>query len=158
MTTVKSFVSQTDAAVALSRLEAAGIEGFLADDISRAVVGAGTPGVPLRLQVADEDAERAAQILGAGEEAMPLSNDSVLPEQVTETGLTKLAAKSAMAAFVEGGIWGLVVLGLIGVAVVVCCGKVEGDWGEVLFVFVAGGLCGLILRSAMKAFRKDGNQ
>jgi len=147
MTTVGEFVHQAEASLALSRLQAAGIDGFLFDEISLAVVGAGTSAIPVRLQVSDEDAERAGRILRGKEGAMPLADDFVPPEgtEVVEGNSPKVTAKEVGSAFIKGGILTLITVGLPGLAAVVGGGMRAPTIGDLLLLFVIGGVGGAVM-------------
>lgn len=65
MTTIAVFASPQDADLARARLESAGIAVHLPDDAVTGFLGYVPPLVEgLRLQVSEEDATRAAEILG----------------------------------------------------------------------------------------------
>jgi len=147
MTTVGEFIHQADASLALSRLQAAGIEGFLFDEISLAVVGAGTTAIPIRLQVSDEDAERAGRILRGEEAAGPLPDDFVPPDgaEVAEGNLPKVTAKEVGSAFIKGGILTLITLGLPALSAMVNGGKSAPTIGGLLLLFVIGGVGGVVM-------------
>jgi hypothetical protein len=152
MTTVRAFLSEAEAALALSRLEAAGIEAFLADAISLAVIGAGTSAVSIRLQVPDEEAERAGRILRGEEGAGPLPDDFVPPEQPPSptNDLARLGRGDIAAAFTEGGIYALIVLGLPALSALACGGKLPASWGGILFLFLVGGVAGVFVLACRK--------
>lgn len=147
MTTVGEFVHQAEASLALSRLQAAGIEGFLFDEISLAVIGAGTSAIPVRLQVSDEDAERACRILRGEEGAWPLPDDFVPPDgaEVAEGNFHKVTAKEVATAFVNGGILTLITLGLPALSAMVNGGRPAPTIGGLLLLFVMGGVGGAVV-------------
>ncbi|MBI5396275.1 MAG: DUF2007 domain-containing protein [Verrucomicrobia bacterium] len=147
MTTVRAFLSEADAALALSRLEAMGITGFLADAISLGVIGAGAPAVPIRLQVSDEDAGRAVRILKGEEGAEPLPDDFVPPEQPESpaNNLPGLPRRDIATAFVEGGVCALVILGLPALSALASGGKAAASWGDFALLFIIGGTVGMLV-------------
>lgn len=160
MTTVGTFICQADASLALSRLQSAEIEGFLFDEISLAVVGAGTTAIPIRLEVADEDAERAGRVLRGEEGAGPLPNDFILPAEteVAEGNLPKVTSKEMASAFIEGGIITLATLGLPALAVMVNGGGRPPTISGLLLLFCIGGLGGVfvhVYREGQKRAREE---
>ncbi|MBI5687468.1 MAG: DUF2007 domain-containing protein [Verrucomicrobia bacterium] len=147
MTTVGRFLRQADASLALSRLQAEGIEGFLFDEISLSVVGAGMTAIPIRLEVADEDAERALRILRGEEGAGPLPDDFVPPEGAEggEGNFPKVTAKELGSAFITGGVMTLITIGLPGLAAMVGGMIRPPTIGGVLLLFAIGGVGGVIM-------------
>ncbi|MCX6900234.1 MAG: DUF2007 domain-containing protein [Verrucomicrobia bacterium] len=157
MTTVGKFIHQAEASLALSRLQAAGIEGFLFDEISLAVVGAGTTAIPIRLEVSDEDAEKAGRILRGEEGARPLADDFVPPEgtEVVEGNFPKVTAKEVGSAFIKGGILTLITVGLPGLAAVVGGGMRAPTIGDLLLLFVIGGVGGAVMHVCHEGEKKS---
>lgn len=147
MKTVGKFLRQADASLALSRLQAAGIEGFLFDEISLSVVGAGMTAIPIRLEVADEDAERAGRILRGEEGLGPLPDGFVPPEgvEVVEGNFPKVTAKEMGSAFIRGGIMTLITIGLPGLAAMVSGVMRPPTIGAVLLLFAIGGVGGVVV-------------
>ncbi|MFA6562825.1 MAG: DUF2007 domain-containing protein [Verrucomicrobiia bacterium] len=160
MTTVGEFVHQAEASLALSRLQAAGIEGFLFDEISLAVIGAGTTAIPIRLQVSDEDVERARRILRGEEGAERLPDDFVPPDgvEVAEGNFPKVTAKEVATAFVKGGILTLITLGLPALSAMVSGGRPAPTIGGLMLLFVIGGMGGVVVhvyREGQKEAREE---
>lgn len=147
MTTVGEFTHQAEASLALSRLQAAGIDGFLFDEISLAVVGAGTTAIPVRLEVSDEDAERAGRILRGEEGAGPLPYDFVPAEQaeVVKDNFTKVTGKAVGSSFITGGIVTLITLGLPALAAMVSGAGRVPSIGGLLVLFAIGGVGSVIM-------------
>lgn len=146
MTTVGTFIHQADASLALSRLQAVGIEGCLFDEASLAL-GADTTAIPTRLEVADEDAERAGRILRGEEGPGPLPDDFVPPAEpeVTEKAegdRSKTTASEIASAFIEGGVITLTTIGLPALAVMACGGWYVPTISGLLLLFCIGGLGG----------------
>ncbi|MFA5193746.1 MAG: DUF2007 domain-containing protein [Verrucomicrobiia bacterium] len=156
MTTVGEFTHQAEASLALSRLQAAGIDGFLFDEISLAVVGAGTTAIPVRLEVSDEDAERAGRILRGGEGAGPLPYDFSPPEQaeVVEGNFTKVTGKAVGSAFIMGGVLTLITLGLPALAAMVSGAGRVPSIGGLLVMFVIGGVVGVIVHICREGLKE----
>jgi hypothetical protein len=77
MTTIANFVKFQEADMARARLEAAGIRTFIPQEAESGAVGVDALIIGYRLQVPEEDAERALEIL-----RLPLmaDNDSGSPE------------------------------------------------------------------------------
>lgn len=146
MTTVGEFVHQAEASLALSRLQAAGIEGFLFDEISLAVIGAGTTAIPIRLQVSDEDVERARRVLRGEEGAERLPDDFVPPDgaEMAEGNFPKVTAKELGSAFIKGGVLTLVTLGLPALAAMVSGAMRVPTLRGFLLLFAIGGLGGVL--------------
>ena len=157
MTTIGSFIRQPDAMLALSRLQAAGIQGFLFDEISLSVVGAGTTAIPVRLEVADEDAAKAGRVLRGEDGAGPLPDDFIPPEGVEpDTGnLPELTAKEVASAFIEGGILTLATVGLPSLAVLANGGRYAPTLGGMLLLFGMGGLGGILVYVYRKGRKKE---
>jgi Putative prokaryotic signal transducing protein len=67
MTTIRSFSNQAEASLGASFLKANGIEAVLLDDGGFDNFGGGVA-VPVRLQVPEEDAAQALELLESGED------------------------------------------------------------------------------------------
>jgi hypothetical protein len=132
-----------------SLLEAEGIPAFVADE-SSAALGYGTVLGGVRLQVQDEDVDRAQQILGEQQEAAPLPDDFVPPPEepppVEPTRKPMLDDGSANA-FLWGGIAGLAVFAAVALFTLAVGGSAFVDLGGLVFLFIAGGLVGLIVHA-----------
>ena len=160
MKTVGKFLSQADASLALSRLQAAGIEGFLFDEISLSVTGVGMTAIPIRLEVSDEDAGRAGGILRGEESAGPLPENFVPPEsaETAEGNLPKVTAREIAAAFMEGGVMTLVTIGLPALAAMAGGGLRPPTMGGILLLFVIGGVGGMLVHVYRKGVKKNGDE
>jgi hypothetical protein len=66
LTTIATFTSTAEAELARERLELEGLQGFVLDQVTSAVMPYATAGGSVRLQVATEDVERAREALGLG--------------------------------------------------------------------------------------------
>lgn len=156
MTTVGEFTHQAEASLALSRLQAAGIDGFLFDEISLAAVGAGTTAIPVRLEVSDDDAERASRILRGGESSGPLPYGFIPPEQaeVVEDHFTKVTGKEVGSSFITGGIVTLITLGLPALAAMVSGAGRVPSIGGLLVLFVIGGVWSVIVHICREGLKE----
>jgi hypothetical protein len=80
MVTIKRYLVPSQAGLDKSVLDAEGIPAFVADENSAALVY-GTVLGGVRLQVQDEDVDRAREILSKLDESNPLPDDFVPPEE-----------------------------------------------------------------------------
>lgn len=84
MKTVKTYLNLAEAGFAASLLEAAGIQASIADEQTY-TLGYQTGAIGLRLQVEDQDFERAQAVLAEGPDATPRGNP-VADEPPVKTG------------------------------------------------------------------------
>lgn len=88
METIRSFLNISEAGFAVSLLTSAGIHAVLADEHAF-TLGPASLSSGIRLQVPEEEVERALSILDGQEEFAPLPDDFVPPEEEGEEGGTK---------------------------------------------------------------------
>jgi hypothetical protein len=82
MVTIQTFSNPTQAQLAKTLLESSDVPAFLLDENSFAL-GYGSVLIGIRLQVEDQNVERAKEILKSQENSEPLSDDFIPPDGPT---------------------------------------------------------------------------
>jgi hypothetical protein len=155
MKTIRRFNNIAEADFAQSLLESDGLTAALADDLIFAL-GPGYAPHGIRLQVAEEDMERAEQILAEHKGFEPLPEDFVPPE--TSTPETVGAALGHETVMSRGGsflLGGALALGTAGFAFVILSALLGGreTWRMAIsptvpfLIFLGGGWVGLGYRA-----------
>ncbi len=114
MKTIRSYFNNTEAEFARLLLVSAGIEAVLAEENANTLGPGFAPG-GVRLQVPEEDAERATEILfGRHEEFTPLPDEFVPPEEVLGEAIPpRLERFEKLKGLIPVGLCVLVVMGLV---------------------------------------------
>ncbi len=113
MKTIRSYGNSAEANFARSLLESAGLQASLADELAYTME---PPLVPwgIRLQVPDEEVARALEILDQGTTFAPLAEEFEPPVSEQDEVLTPAHnPELGRWAFIEGGVWGLLVYGAL---------------------------------------------
>jgi len=150
MKTIRRFGNLAEANFFQSLLVSAGIEANLAEELTFAL-GPGYAPQGIRLQVPDEDEERAYKILDTEEEFIPLPEDFVPPEEPPALPLERATGRRLFIDFLAGGVCGfLLATALNALVLLLVTGDVRSrltfriDAGGIVIVFILGGLMGLI--------------
>jgi hypothetical protein len=149
MKTIRRFGNLAEANFFQSLLESAGIEANLAEELTFAL-GPGYAPQGIRLQVPDEDEERACKILDTEEEFIPLPEDFVPPTEPPLESTPPIGARFFID-FLAGGLCALFLASaLTALFLALSAGNphtllhVRITAGGVAAVFFLGGLMGLI--------------
>jgi len=114
--TIRRYFNNADAEFARSLLVSVGIEATLAEENANVMSPGLAPG-GVRLQVADENAERATAILNDGhEEFAPLPDDFVPPEEAPDEGEAvppRLESNGKMGELISVGLFALASMGVV---------------------------------------------
>ena len=158
MKTIRRFGNIAQAGFARSLLEAAGIPASLADEHAYTL---GPQYAPwgIRLQVPEEDEERATKIIEASaEEFAPLPDDFEPPPAPPEPPAPPTPAGGTVTgAIFKGGIAALVCFGFFAALAIGFGGRAHADAGGLLMLFLLGGAVGLIVRAIYRhGWRKAG--
>jgi hypothetical protein len=150
MVTVRRYIELTQAELDKSLLEAEGIPAFIPDEnssaIGYAVLGLGG----IRLQVSDEDTDRAQQVLGEEKEATPLPDDFIPPPEEAppvEPTRKPILDDGSANAFMWGGTAGLAVFAAVALFTLIVGGFAFVNLGGLVFLFFAGGVVGLVVHA-----------
>jgi len=144
MKTLKTYAYLPEALLDKSRLDDAGMDAFVSGE-NTGTIGYGGMFNEISLQVADEDFEKAREVLQA--RPQPLTDDADTGNgsapAVTEPEVPHPAAWKF---FLGGGAVMILFVALLSLFTVVVGGNVELDIGGLLFLFFCGGLFGLVAR------------
>lgn len=154
MKTIRSYGNNAEANFARSLLESAGLHAALADEL---VYTLEPPMAPwgIRLQVPEEDAARALEILDQGSEFVPLDDGFEPPVSDHDEVITPAHdPELGRWAFIEGGCWGLALYGLMKLVAVWMDHVLEPDADALLLAIRSGlnALTGLTLRDLFIPF------
>jgi len=150
MVTIRRYIDLSQAELDKSLLEAEGIRAFIPDESSVSTMGFATALGGVRLQVADEDRERAQQLLGEEQQATPLPDDFVPPTEEPPPAEPPKPPKpddGSANAFLWGGTASLAILAVATLILIVIGGSVFLTLGGVVFLFFAGGVIGLVVHA-----------
>jgi len=146
MRSLKTFSGLPEAFLQKSRLADAGIETFVAGE-NTGTIGYGGAFNEIRLLVAEEDWDRALALLDAPPEALPPDAEI---EGTPPPGSPALHPRTleppVLPYFVTGGFSLLLLFSLLAVISIALGGRVEGNFGGLLALFLTGGFLGVVAR------------